>query len=118
MIRKGDFDRAFAARCTAADNRLVLYVLPNHLDHPRFGMAVGRRHGNAVQRNRLRRLLREAFRLEQHNLPPGFDYLAVPRPAPQASLATYRQTFLRLAAQAVRRWHTRPVNPQTPKSNP
>lgn len=108
MIRKGDFERAFAARCTAADSRLVLYVLPNGLDHPRFGMAVGRRHGNAVQRNRLRRLLREAFRLEQHNLPAGFDYLAVPRPAPQVALAVYRQSMLRLAGQAVRRWHSRP----------
>jgi ribonuclease P protein component len=108
MIRKGDFQRTFDGRCTAADSRLVLYVLLNGLDHARIGLAVGSRHGNAVQRNRLRRLLREAFRLEQHNLPSGFDYLFVPRPAPQANLATYRQSLLRLSAQAVRRWHSRP----------
>jgi ribonuclease P protein component len=108
MIRKGDFQRAFDGRCTAADSRLVLYVLPNGLDGPRIGLAVSRRHGNAVQRNRLRRLLREAFRLEQHNLPAGFDYLFVPRAGPQAELATYRQALLRLATQAVRRWHSRP----------
>ncbi len=111
MIRKGDFERAFAGRCTAGDSLLVVYVLPNGLDCPRIGLTVGKRHGNAVQRNRLRRLLREAFRLEQHNLPAGFDYMLVPRPAPQADLATYRQGLLRLAAQAVRRWQTRP--PQT-----
>jgi ribonuclease P protein component len=108
MIRKGDFQRAFDSRCTATDSRLVLYVLPNDLDHPRIGLAVGSRHGNAVHRNRLRRLLREAFRLEQHDLPPGFDYLFVPRPGPQAALSAYRQTLLRLAAQAVRRWHSHP----------
>jgi ribonuclease P protein component len=108
MIRKGDFQRTFDSRCTAADSRLVLYVLPNDLAHPRIGLAVGSRHGNAVQRNRLRRLLREAFRFEQHNLPPGFDYLFVPRPGPQAALPAYRQSLLRLAAQAVRRWQSQP----------
>ena len=82
MIRKGDFDRTFAGRCTAGDGLVVVYVLPNGLDHPRVGLAVGKRHGNAVQRNRLRRLLREAFRLEQHNLQAGFDYLLVPPPCP------------------------------------
>lgn len=111
MIRKGDFERAFAGRCTAGDSLLVVYVLPNGLDCPRIGLTVGKRHGNAVQRNRLRRLLREAFRLEQHNLPAGFDYMLVPRPAPQADLATHRQGLLRLATKAVRRWQTRP--PQT-----
>ena len=116
MIRKGDFQRAFDGRCTAADSRLVLYVLPNELDGPRIGLAVGGRHGNAVQRNRLRRLLREAFRIEQHNLPPGFDYLFVPRLGPQADLATYRQALLRLASRAVRRWHSRP--PQSPNPRP
>jgi ribonuclease P protein component len=116
MIRKGDFERAFAGRCTAADSLLVLYVLPNGLDHPRFGMAVSRRHGNAVQRNRLRRRLREACRLEQHSLPSGFDYLLVPRPGPQADLAAYRQTLQRLTAHAVRRWHSRP--PQSPNPRP
>ncbi len=107
MIRKGDFERAFEARCTASDRLLVLYVLPNDLDHPRIGLAVGRRHGNAVQRNRLRRLLREAFRLEQHNLPAGFDYLLVPRGGGKATLEGCRQSLVQLAPQAVRRWQAR-----------
>jgi ribonuclease P protein component len=108
MIRKGDFDRAFACRCTAGDDLLVVYALPGPRGPARIGMAVGKRHGNAVQRNRLRRLLREAFRLEQFNLPPGFDYLWVPRCGPRADLGAYRRSVVRLAKQAALRWSRRP----------
>ncbi|HEX2974100.1 MAG TPA: ribonuclease P protein component [Tepidisphaeraceae bacterium] len=107
MLRKADFERAFAARCTASDPLLVVYAISNDLDRPRLGMTIGKKHGNAVQRNRLRRLLREAFRLEQHNLPPGFDYLLVPRPIPPGSLTAYRETLPRLTHDAARRWKTR-----------
>lgn len=111
MVRKHDFERAFAARCTASDPLLVVYVVPNDLDHPRLGMTVGKKHGGAVQRNRLRRLLREAFRLEQHSLPAGFDYLLVPKTGSQASLDACRQSLLRLAQGAVRRWQTKAQRP-------
>lgn len=107
MVRKADFDRAFAARCTAASALLVIYVLPNGLDHPRMGVTIGKRHGNAVHRNRLRRLLREAFRLEQHNLPAGFDCLIVPRTCPPATVDLYRQTIVRLMTGAVSRWQAK-----------
>lgn len=107
MVRKHDFERTFAARCTASDPLLVVYVLPNDLPHPRLGMTIGKRHGGAVRRNRLRRLLREAFRLEQHNLPPGFDYLLVPKPGPPGSLDVYRQSLIRLTQNAARRWRAK-----------
>jgi ribonuclease P protein component len=53
---------------------------PNGLGHPRLGLTVPRRVGKAVRRNRLKRLLREAFRLNQHELPQGMDYVVLVRP--------------------------------------
>ena len=45
----------------------------------RLGMAVTRKTGCAVFRNRLRRLIRESFRLLQHSVPPGWDFIVVPK---------------------------------------
>ena len=45
----------------------------------RLGMAVTRKTGSAVWRNRVRRLIREAFRMAQNSVPPGYDYVVVPK---------------------------------------
>lgn len=45
----------------------------------RLGMAVTRKTGSAVWRNRVRRLIREVFRLAQDGVPPGYDYVVVPK---------------------------------------
>ena len=52
------------------------------------------------RRNRIRRLLREAFRLSQHDIPAGFDFVLVPRTQIEVSLDGYRQSLLTLAKQA------------------
>ncbi len=54
-----------------ADAYFSLSVLANHENTPRLGLAIATRtFGNAVARNRIKRLTRESFRLNQHNLPP------------------------------------------------
>jgi len=97
------FQAAFAGRRSVSDAHLVVYAVANELPFPRLGMTVGRRHGPAVVRNRWKRLVREAFRLCQQELPTGVDLVVLPRAAGEAQLATVQQSLVQLAQQAARK---------------
>ncbi|MCK4850283.1 MAG: ribonuclease P protein component [Phycisphaerae bacterium] len=97
------FSQIYAQRCSVADPALIVYAQPNELGFSRVGLSVSRKNGNAVRRNRIRRLLREAFRLSQYDVPKGFDYVLIPRQPGPDSLEEYRVSLLALAERAARR---------------
>jgi ribonuclease P protein component len=97
------FQSALKHGARASDDLIRIWVARNALDSTRLGLVIGRRHGNAVQRNRLKRLLREAFRTVRINLPVGLDVLCSPHTGVAPTLAALRESLPRLAPLAEKR---------------
>jgi ribonuclease P protein component len=95
-----DFDRIYAAGCRASDSSLLVFAdVGLDCRGTRFGLSVSKKHGNAVSRNRLKRLLREAFRLQQPDLPEGLDLVLIPRQASDPTLEQFQASLLKLASK-------------------
>lgn len=95
-----DFARVFAQKRSAADALLIVYVADNGLGWSRLGRSVGRRIGNAVRRNYVRRRLREAFRARKGELPSGLDIVCVARPGAKRTLRDLENSLTALVAMA------------------
>ena len=93
LSKNADFQRVYRQGRSASSRHLVVYAFPrddgqDELPGPpaestgeiRLGVSVGRRVGGAVERNHVKRLLREAFWSLEDRLPPTHDYVIVARP--------------------------------------
>ncbi len=96
-----EFKHVYDRKRSASDGVLLIYVCENELAHPRLGVSVSKKVGNAVVRNRYKRLFREAFRLLQHDLPPSVDLVVIPRSSDdEPSFEAIKESMLELTRQA------------------
>jgi ribonuclease P protein component len=96
-----DFTRLRQQGSAYHDRLMLISVLPNGLDHNRYGFITSRALGNAVTRNRVRRHLREAVRDLHPRLKPGYDVVVVgKRAVVEKPFALIVRTVCRLAEQA------------------
>lgn len=105
LVSKLDFDRAFRQGARARGAILLVVARENGLGRTRLGLSVGRSiWKGAVQRNRVRRIFREAFRLSYPDLPVGVDFVLIPAaPKLVPALAPTRAELVHLARKATRR---------------
>lgn len=83
LTRSGDFDAVYRRGRSAAGRHLVLYAFVREEasgEEPRLGVSISRKVGGAVERNRLKRVLKERFAELAPGLPRGTDYVVIARP--------------------------------------
>lgn len=107
LTHERQFQAVYGARLQKSAGPLTLHARPNDLPHPRLGLSVGRRVGAAVARNRVKRLIREAFRHLQHELPRwergeasgAYDYIVSVRASEPLEATDYQRLLADLSAR-------------------
>lgn len=95
LSRSRDFDTVYRYGRSVSTRFLVLYWFPRDDEgEPRLGIAVPKGSGSAVERNRVKRRLRESWRSRLAQVPGGRDYVLIARPALGAALETRDAAWL------------------------
>jgi ribonuclease P protein component len=101
-----EFESAYDRGTRRSSGPITIHLVPNDRPDHRLGLSIGRRIGNAVARNRLKRLLREAFRLVRPELPTlpdgAYDIVVSARPHRVMALHEYQRLLLDLVVRAHR----------------
>ena len=105
LRHQADFDRVHQSGTYAADDMLVIRASLNDQGVTRLGVSLSRKVGNAVTRNRWKRLVREAFRLERDQLPASLDLVVRPRRGAMPNSTAIRQSLRHLVQRIARRLH-------------
>lgn len=86
---------------------LTVWAIPNDQPQSRLGISIGRVVGNAVRRNRIKRLLRESFRLMKNDLPRSYDLVISVRPHEPLILAEYQRLLQAMIVKLHQGWGSR-----------
>ncbi|WP_462324439.1 ribonuclease P protein component [Desulfoplanes sp.] len=114
-MRRSQFQSCYSRGRRYFTSRFILFVRPREDHGPwRLGLAVSKKVGNAVQRNRIKRVVREFFRLQQNRIPSGIDYVVIPKRNVRAFDLVYEQVaeelgtfiFQQLSGRVSRSVHT------------
>jgi ribonuclease P protein component len=87
----------------ARDDVLMIFGRRSELGHARLGLSVSKKLGNSPARNRWKRLLREAFRLDREQLPPGVDLVIIPQQKTPPHLSVIRRSLVSTARRLAKR---------------
>lgn len=90
-----DFVRSYKRGKFAANKVLAVYFIPNRSPYNRIGITTSKKIGNAVQRNRAKRIIRAAYRKTEKLFPIGFDIIFVARPEINFVKSTHLEYFIK-----------------------
>jgi ribonuclease P protein component len=121
LVNKADFDRVFADNQRARTDYVMVMACPNQVGHPRLGMVIAKRLlARAVDRNRVKRCVRESFRLVLPELPAcDFVVRLIARPLPGDEARDLSRTFKRAGQRAMAKWPSAPagiIAPEPPSN--
>ena len=97
------FAAVYDAKVRESRGALIIFALANDTGHCRLGLSVSRKVGMAVLRGRIKRLLREAFRLSQQEFPGAYDLVIVVRPHEPQAMEQYQKLLTACVAKLHRR---------------
>lgn len=100
LRKKKEFQRVFDEGRIFNNEQIKVYALLNNSSISRLGLVVGKKFGNAVKRNRFKRIFREAYRLNKNLLENGVDLIIIPRSGlTDLSLKFIEDKFINLLTQ-------------------
>ena len=97
LKKNSDFQKVYCKGKSYANRYLVMYVLNNETEHNRIGISVSKKVGNSVVRHRIKRLVKEAYRLHEDMFNSGLDIVVIARkPADEISYREAESALLHL----------------------
>lgn len=104
LRHREEFSTVYAQRTRVGNRFLLIYAKPNNFKVTRIGLSVSRKMGGAVVRTKLKRLIREAFRISQNDIPAGLDLIIIPRTVEDVSLENYSKSLKKLVKKLSNRF--------------